>query len=332
MYDIFISYSRKDSDIVLKYVDFLEQQGFKVWIDRNGIYSGEAFKSVITKAIIESNIFLFFSSASSNTSPWVEKEIGVAVYKNKHIIPIKIDNSEYSNEVLLDLVNLDFIVHKNDMTMGCNMLVRSIMRYNQNSAPQVILLGTPESGKTSLAMYLSRISPQTGMKVVGDYNLTMNYEINNTTTTINGQTYNLWKKRIPLWNNKNIDLYDICFETNRDELLSAIKPSCAIVLTAYKLNYDTWEQEIDYDYLEETIKLAKVYGIKTIIPFINKLDMNDEDVSIKQSETFFNTVLSKYGFKQWNGGMSGSVLGALNGVPEWEERLEPIITELGNIK
>ena len=78
MYDIFISYSRKDNDIVLKYVDFLEQQGFKVWIDRNGIYSGEAFKSVITKAIIESNIFLFFSSASSNTSPWVEKEIGVA--------------------------------------------------------------------------------------------------------------------------------------------------------------------------------------------------------------------------------------------------------------
>lgn len=58
-YDIFISYSRKDTEKVNSVVALLENNGFNVWIDRDGIESGDAFTSVIVNAIENSEVFLF---------------------------------------------------------------------------------------------------------------------------------------------------------------------------------------------------------------------------------------------------------------------------------
>ena len=60
-YDIFISYSRRDSELVLTVVKQLQKRGFTIWIDKDGIESGDAFKSVIVRAIKNSDVFLFFS-------------------------------------------------------------------------------------------------------------------------------------------------------------------------------------------------------------------------------------------------------------------------------
>lgn len=107
--DIFISYSRRDSAIVDEFVQLMEDEGSHVWIDRDGIESGDAFKKVIVRAIKESTLVVFFSSASSNESEWTAKEISIAVHHAKPIIPIKIDNTVYNDEVEFDLVNLDYI-------------------------------------------------------------------------------------------------------------------------------------------------------------------------------------------------------------------------------
>ena len=107
--DIFISYSRYDSDVVNEIVTLLEQEGYSIWIDRDGIESGEDFKRVILKAIKESKVVLFFSSEHSNVSDWTAKEIGVAVKYKKHIIPIKLDDSNFNEAVEFDLINLDYI-------------------------------------------------------------------------------------------------------------------------------------------------------------------------------------------------------------------------------
>ena len=109
MYDVFISYSRTNQKIVDVFVSRLREEGFSIWIDRKGIESGDSFKSVIVKAISESNIVLFFSSEASNQSKWTAKEIGLATAFSKPIIPIKLDQAKYGNEVLFDLVNLDFV-------------------------------------------------------------------------------------------------------------------------------------------------------------------------------------------------------------------------------
>ena len=109
MNDIFISYSRRDSAIVDEFVRLMEDEGFRVWIDRDGIESGDAFKKVIVRAIKESGLVVFFSSEYSNASSWTAKEISVAVHHGKTIIPIKIDNTVYNDEVEFDLVSLDYI-------------------------------------------------------------------------------------------------------------------------------------------------------------------------------------------------------------------------------
>lgn len=107
--DIFISYSRHDTNVVNEIVAMLEQEGYSVWIDRDGIESGEDFKRVILKAIKESEVILFFSSEHSNVSDWTAKEIGVAVKYRKHTIPIKLDDSNFNEAVEFDLIYLDYI-------------------------------------------------------------------------------------------------------------------------------------------------------------------------------------------------------------------------------
>lgn len=108
-YDIFISYSRRDTAKVLEFVNFLESNGYSCWIDREGIYTGDVFKSVITDAIHNSKMFLFLSSKDSNKSEWTRKEVSLAVHLKKYIVPIKLDNEPYNKTLLFDLVDLDFI-------------------------------------------------------------------------------------------------------------------------------------------------------------------------------------------------------------------------------
>lgn len=112
-YDAFISYSRRDLGIVFPIVERLQKEGFNIWIDMDGIESGDAFKSVIVKAIKESKTFLFFSSTNSMESLWTVKEVNVAVYLKKEIIPIKLDEAEFDNSILLDMAGLDYIDYKN---------------------------------------------------------------------------------------------------------------------------------------------------------------------------------------------------------------------------
>jgi len=108
-YDVFISYSRMDSEQVLYVVKKLQESGFSTWIDKDGIESGDAFKSVIVRAIKNSNAFLFFSSQNANESHWTVKEVNTAVHLKKTIIPIRLDGADYNDSILFDLGSLDFV-------------------------------------------------------------------------------------------------------------------------------------------------------------------------------------------------------------------------------
>lgn len=124
-YDVFISYSGHDANVVNEFVNQLEHEGFRLWIDRDGIQSGDAFKRVILQAIKNSDVVLFFSSRYSNQSSWTAKEIGVAVKYKKHIIPILLDGSNFNEEVEFDLINLDFINYQ-DVSMRGLMIDRLV--------------------------------------------------------------------------------------------------------------------------------------------------------------------------------------------------------------
>lgn len=114
-YDIYICYSRKDyvdenrniiqNNPVSTIMQILDASGFSYFIDKEGIYSGDNFASRIMEAIRSCRLFLYLSSFNSNQSRWIEKEILVADEFNKEIIPIRVDDSPYSDNVMFRIAD-----------------------------------------------------------------------------------------------------------------------------------------------------------------------------------------------------------------------------------
>lgn len=109
--DIFISYSRKDSDIVKQIYEWIEKAGYKCWLDVEGMFSGISYKKVIVDAIKRSKVLLFMSSENSNKSRNVVSEVSIAMEYNKKIIPVRLDMSPYSESIEYDIINHDYVAY-----------------------------------------------------------------------------------------------------------------------------------------------------------------------------------------------------------------------------
>ena len=129
-YDVFISYSRKDKEVVNEFASKLKSHGYNIWMDVDGIESGDAFKVKIVNAIRNSSLFLFFSSKASNESEWTVKEVNVAVNMHKPIIPIKLDDCIYNDSILFDLSGMDYIDVNidGDLKLSVERVLRSIKK------------------------------------------------------------------------------------------------------------------------------------------------------------------------------------------------------------
>ena len=135
-YDIFISYSRADTQIVDQFVSKLTDAGYRVWIDREGIDGGDEFKTKIVRAIKGSALVVFFSSANSNASKWTVKEISYSLKKEKTIVPVKLDETEYAESIDFDLIDIDFIqYHSNRPTSATERLLKSVSKKLDNPQP-----------------------------------------------------------------------------------------------------------------------------------------------------------------------------------------------------
>ncbi len=151
-HDIFISYARADKQIVDVFVTKLTEAGFKVWIDREGIYSGDQFAAILEEAIDQSPIMIFFSSIDSNTSKWTALEISYAHSKNKKIIPIRIDNHPYGKSIGFFLSGYDFIQYQPDQPQAAiERLLRSVTRFLDPNQPEI-------AGKSSEELFSLGVS------------------------------------------------------------------------------------------------------------------------------------------------------------------------------
>ena len=108
-HEIFISYSRADSEQVMKVRNILDDSGLRYWIDKEGVYSGENYKEVIVDAIDVSKVLIFMSSINSNNSINVIRELGYAVSQKKTIIPVLLDDAQYAKSIRLDIADIDQI-------------------------------------------------------------------------------------------------------------------------------------------------------------------------------------------------------------------------------
>lgn len=108
-YDVFISYSRKDTRVVQIICKLFAENGITFWYDNNEIPPGDEFYSTIVDAIKDSRITLFVSSTNSNHSVYTAKEVAVAFNEGKYIIPYKIDASSFNKKLELVFSDINWI-------------------------------------------------------------------------------------------------------------------------------------------------------------------------------------------------------------------------------
>jgi hypothetical protein len=87
---VFVSYSRKDSDYVVKLVKELRERGLTIWLDQDSIAAGERWDVAIEKALDEASHILIVLSPDSVASQNVLDEIDLAIEEGKTIVPIMI--------------------------------------------------------------------------------------------------------------------------------------------------------------------------------------------------------------------------------------------------
>ena len=88
MADVFVSYSRRDSEFVTRLAESISAGGKEVWLDTEGIADAEVFPEAIKRAIEGSDAFLFVITPASVSSSYCENEVDHAREMQKRIVPV----------------------------------------------------------------------------------------------------------------------------------------------------------------------------------------------------------------------------------------------------
>ncbi len=126
--DVFISYSRADSDLARKLNDALQIQGKMTWFDQESIASGSDFQEEIYRGIKASDNFLFILSPRSVNSPYCKDEVEYAVSLNKRFVTVlykQVNESDLHPE-LAKIQWIDFNSNEKDFNPNFNQLLRTL--------------------------------------------------------------------------------------------------------------------------------------------------------------------------------------------------------------
>ncbi|MEM7773227.1 MAG: toll/interleukin-1 receptor domain-containing protein, partial [Cyanobacteria bacterium P01_A01_bin.37] len=126
--DVFISYSRSDSDIARRLNEQLQRAGKRTWFDQESIASGANFQQEIYRGIENSDNFLFIISPRSIASPYCADEVEYAAKHNKRIVTLlhrQIDANDL-HSTLKEIQWIDFENNRSDFSAGFNELIGTL--------------------------------------------------------------------------------------------------------------------------------------------------------------------------------------------------------------
>ena len=126
--EVFISYSRADSDFARKLNDALIEVGKLTWFDQESIALGEDFQQEIYRGIENCDNFLFIISPKSVNSPYCSDEVEYAQKLNKRFVTVVYQQvpTEDLHPVLAKIQWIDFNQHGGDFYANFPKLVRTI--------------------------------------------------------------------------------------------------------------------------------------------------------------------------------------------------------------
>jgi len=104
---VFISYNNKDSHIVKKITDYLQENHYDYFVDVITMLPGEMIETTITREIIERDHFVILLSRNSLRSPWVCLESVVSKAKETcgygWTVPVRVDDCLDDMKFLVDV-------------------------------------------------------------------------------------------------------------------------------------------------------------------------------------------------------------------------------------
>jgi hypothetical protein len=86
--DVFISYARRDGDLVRRLHEELTKRGKDVWVDWEDIPPASEFERDLDEGVGKSDAFVFVISPDSVQSEYCHKELAYADERNKRIVPL----------------------------------------------------------------------------------------------------------------------------------------------------------------------------------------------------------------------------------------------------
>ena len=115
-YDVFISYSRKDSAIADEICKAFDRVGITYFIDRKGIGGGNEFPLELATSILNSQVFLLLGSKNSYESKYTNAEIHFAFKKKeqKSILPYILDDTPMPLEIDFILSTINWRKYQED--------------------------------------------------------------------------------------------------------------------------------------------------------------------------------------------------------------------------
>ncbi|MDJ0580823.1 TIR domain-containing protein [Crocosphaera sp.] len=129
--EVFISYSRTDSDLARKLNDRLQELGKTTWFDQENIATGTDFQQEIYRGIESSDHFLFIISPKSINSPYCADEVEYAQKLGKRFVtilhrPLSAKDKQKLHPTLKSIEWLNFNQHGGEFAANFNELVRTL--------------------------------------------------------------------------------------------------------------------------------------------------------------------------------------------------------------
>lgn len=141
MSHVFISYSRKDSEVVDQIVTRLEAQNFIVWIDREAIHGGDLWREAIVEAVDNAYVFVLMLSPSSAASDNVRKEVDLAEGAGKALLPTLLAQTQLPARLRYQLAGIQWIEYYGDPNKRFSELVNVLRDFEKK-------YGTPQPAAT----------------------------------------------------------------------------------------------------------------------------------------------------------------------------------------
>jgi TIR domain len=92
--DVFVSYSRRDIELVRELHTFLTRAGREVWVDWEDIPPASRWEQDIQESLDSADSVIFVVSAASLASKYCGLELERAQKGGKRVIPLAIDNAD----------------------------------------------------------------------------------------------------------------------------------------------------------------------------------------------------------------------------------------------